>query len=687
MAFDPSKITGEHIIQAAAQIVRKEIEVNTSTGYDVIINGKAFPPKEILRISYKIATSEDIGVIYGGKEVNIILEKLGFEVRIKMKIWKLGCHWERGNPSFYEFLKSESIVISVVEYPYKIGDLVLITEGFTVYAIAKVLEQPVAITDNLDFEHRIDYYNIPYIPKITYSKAEWYELPQTEIFNYSLQQGIRQVRKGDIIEKAINIWENRDLQFSNLTYYVYSQRQDLTLKYPCFILYNDRWDDFGYKTSFQLSYYKTEKEKVFIGNVKILDRENDVAILNSEFKSLKDNFCSLGQTLNYYQNLKAEFPDTYVDILKNLRDTAFDISIRDEFEGLDGFKKSLLRSSEAELTLNESKSLLLQIKVFKHDFIFSYQLKDALEAHKVNFSFNMDDQLRNRFFCIIGKNGTGKTQFISQLAVKLTNIEADGDFLPLRPDFSKIIAVSFSYFDDFKLPATNEISYEFIGLKSEKGVLDKNSIIDIVWKNFATLSQNKNEKKLLLYSLKNTLEIENLGFSVDFLESVSTKDEFVRITEKLFSSGQKILFHLLVRLIATIDYNSLIIFDEPETHLHPNMVAKLLRTLNYILRSKSSFCIFSTHSPIIIQEIPSKYINVFVRHENTPIIFEPVIECLGENLANINNSIFQVEQENTLYQDLLTSLQENSFTEIESFLERPLSLNARLFLQSLKTNL
>ena len=65
---------------------------------------------------------------------------------------------------------------------------------------------------------------------------------------------------------------------------------------------------------------------------------------------------------------------------------------------------------------------------------------------------NEDENLPNCFFCIIGKNGTGKTKFISQLAIKLTDNNEQGEFQPSRPIFSKIIASSFSYFDKFKFP-------------------------------------------------------------------------------------------------------------------------------------------------------------------------------------------------------------------------------------------
>lgn len=61
--------------------------------------------------------------------------------------------------------------------------------------------------------------------------------------------------------------------------------------------------------------------------------------------------------------------------------------------------------------------------------------------------------------------------------------------------------------------------------------------------------------------------------------------------------------------------NSLLLFDEPETHLHPNMIFKLVKSLYKILETEESYAIIATHSPIIIQQVPSKNILIFENYE------------------------------------------------------------------------
>ncbi|MRT37670.1 AAA family ATPase, partial [Acinetobacter sp. RIT698] len=50
-------------------------------------------------------------------------------------------------------------------------------------------------------------------------------------------------------------------------------------------------------------------------------------------------------------------------------------------------------------------------------------------------------------------------------------------------------------------------------------------------------------------------------------------------TLKIFSSGQNILLNIITEIIKNIRYDSLIIYDEPETHLHPNAISQLTNTL------------------------------------------------------------------------------------------------------------
>lgn len=378
-----------------------------------------------------------------------------------------------------------------------------------------------------------------------------------------------------------------------------------------------------------------------------------------------------------------------------MNDCAFNIKIRMKFESLPGFEKSLLRSSEALMVLNQAKPLIqnknsnvnpptIVSAVPSRNFTFVFKIPEALQPHSVDFNFEGLNNVPNRFFCIIGKNGTGKTKTLSQLALKLANNNKEGEFYPSRPSFSKVIAASFSYFDNFVLPEPEDISYEFIGIRTAKGLCTKKELTNIIWKAYLNLTIDLYKRKLWIESIKKTLEVNYLSFDLNELDSLTTKEEFLDKTEEIFSSGQKIIFHFLTRLISIIDKNSLLIFDEPETHLHPNITGRLLRAINEVMLDFDSYCIFATHSPIIVQEIPSRFIRIIDRKDNVPLVYQPVIECFGENLSTISNSIFYANQEKELYKILFDQMIKNkSVKTIEKEFNNKLSLNARLYLQAI----
>ncbi len=79
------------------------------------------------------------------------------------------------------------------------------------------------------------------------------------------------------------------------------------------------------------------------------------------------------------------------------------------------------------------------------------------------------------------------------------------------------------------------------------------------------------------------------------------------------SSGQKLLVTIFSEILANIEQKSLLLFDEPETHLHPNMTFKLIKALSNLLETYDSYGVLATHSPIVLQQIPSKYVRIIER--------------------------------------------------------------------------
>jgi hypothetical protein len=125
-----------------------------------------------------------------------------------MNVWKHGCNWARNPNSFYDFIRDEELVIGDNRHiPFQRDDLVLISEGYTVRAIAKVLADPTPITQYPDYTYLNQRYGIDYVPKTMIARAEWYELPTP--FLYEIERGAHRVKKESILNQAISAWDQR----------------------------------------------------------------------------------------------------------------------------------------------------------------------------------------------------------------------------------------------------------------------------------------------------------------------------------------------------------------------------------------------------------------------------------------------------------------------------------------------
>ena len=148
-----------------------------------------------------------------------------------------------------------------------------------------------------------------------------------------------------------------------------------------------------------------------------------------------------------------------------------------------------------------------------------------------------------------------------------------------------------------------------------------------------------------------------------------------------WSSGQYILLCTMTEVIATIEKESILLFDEPEIHLHPNAVANTLRMLYKLLEEFDSYAIFATYSPLIVQEIPSRYVQILSRIDNILTVRKPELECFGENVTNITNDIFDVNGSESNYKTILNNLSKKmSFEDALDIFDGVLYFNAMIYL-------
>ncbi len=70
------------------------------------------------------------------------------------------------------------------------------------------------------------------------------------------------------------------------------------------------------------------------------------------------------------------------------------------------------------------------------------------------------------------------------------------------------------------------------------------------------------------------------------------------------------LVFVATAVIESVRPGTVVLFDEPELYFHPNMLSTLLRLLYDALEQTDAYAVLATHSPIVVQEIPRRYLRI-----------------------------------------------------------------------------
>lgn len=524
---------------------------------------------------------------------------------------------------------------------------------------------------------------------------------------YRIELGTGSKYPAGVIKNEIKFFTNYTETFFNK---IHEKENDI------FILNfkaHDWWNDYSLNSKCDLIYRDENGKNQNLGVLKVISSSHDNyservdennryinfhTILPDIFTELDDSYCSLGQGRDYYLNLKESFGKKFRSILYALKDAAFFSDIEDHFEKDYYFKNSLIRKDKAERLLREIKFELSGVKrqdMYRFDYLFSpiFGKDDDIPPNQISFNFEDVSDIPNRICAIIGKNGVGKTQFISKLPQSLTE-RIVKDFEGSIPTFSKIIALSYSPFDNFKPSQSSaDTDYIFCSLRNDSGDLGDSRSRAIKFglarKRIQTLGRSLQWMTILKNFLPESFIAEAFYFDAwGAPNEVNVNIDKLNSNRKSLSSGQRILLEAVTNIIAYIRFDSLLLFDEPETHLHPNAIAQLMNTIYNLVNQFKSFCIITTHSPIIVRELLSRNVFVFDREHDHLSIRKIGMESFGANLSDITEEVFGTNEIPKHYKGIIKQLQSNGRSEqdilnsIKSD-DVPLSLNLRLYIRSI----
>jgi hypothetical protein len=494
-------------------------------------------------------------------------------------------------------------------------------------------------------------------------------------------------------------------------------------EYPHVVLIQDNWDDYGYKTTFHAVLHLSADDQVDLGDIKILRKDQTkgfTELPKAPFEHLGKKYASTGGGPSYYETLYKQKKTIARAYLRGIRDVAFSDTIKADFEDHEGFRVSLLRFAGAERTLEDAAKLFKAPKPLpkKKSAGFRAKFKTSLSkgsnSFVIDFDFRRKGMLPNRTNVIIGYNGTGKTRLLSNLAVVASGYgyankedmldRAAGRFIDSQPPFKTVVVVSYSAFDTFVIPGTNEIErkrledsvdlfgYVYCGLRERT----EDSSAKKPTYRLKTLEEVEAEFLMALHRIRKSgrrdtfLEIlkpllrdpsfHRIGLSNLYVHATDD-DEVVKLFRQL-SSGHKSVLKIVAELTAYMSETdpTLVLLDEPETHLHPPLLTALLKSIRSCLDRFDGYAVIATHSPVVLQETPSRYVHVLRRVADSSKIGNLSIETFGESIGVITEDVFNLGDGTTDWHSTLDALAaQYDLERIEELFGRSLGFAARSY--------
>lgn len=495
---------------------------------------------------------------------------------------------------------------------------------------------------------------------------------------------------------------------------------DRTTKVPssgepnsCYLVI-DNWNDYSYQTLFDLYYFDKKGEPKKIGPIKIMEKGQTTArrvrLPRSPFKKLSAKYCSVGQEQSFYEELMGLPNNVREDILKSLRDCVYNPEIYQKFAEEGAMNTSLLRYVSEQNVQKSFRNILLG-HATATPYHFQFCLNDQ-EDCCLDVRVKPDSTPPTNVHVLIGRNGVGKTRILSGIADELTNNKDSENSIgypgtisfPNEDEedarFANLVTIVFSAFDMFT-PIKSEhvkgdIRYQYVGLKK---FLKKNEDTEVL--RFKLISELKKDFRSSLETCLTTqrksrwidaIKILNSDpiFSEYKLDERAEEDDAVREIIKTFavlSSGHKITLLSITKIVELVDERTLVLIDEPETHLHPPLLASFTRALSNLLIHRNGVALIATHSPVVLQEIPKSCVTVVNRTLSKFGFERPEIETFAENVGTLTREVFRLEATESGFHKMINDhLKNNGYEKLLKDYKHQIGSEGRAIARAIQKN-
>jgi energy-coupling factor transporter ATP-binding protein EcfA2 len=396
------------------------------------------------------------------------------------------------------------------------------------------------------------------------------------------------------------------------------------------------------------------------------------------------------------------------------------------------FADSLIRTSEAFFAFSNGSFLIdgleeERLDVVSADLRLSFQLENFENPHELHFSFDKKSVIPKNIAVIIGQNGVGKSQSLSRIVTAALSNDLSVFSEPGggRPMISRILALATPGETAHTFPPPPKkreslTNYRRLSLARGSTGTSADGLPDLVHQLARSAEKIRSARRweLFIKTLKTIFDIDSIAFRLRPAEGsyeytfggsnyASLKD-FVAGTEgrllelrrrliltdsprlhtrgKFYpmSSGQLSFFRFALHACLFIENGTLVLLDEPETHLHPNLISEFVILLDRLLSETGSIAIISTHSAYFVREVLRSQVQVLRTSETETgkrITCEhPRLGTFGSNVGAISHFVFEDDLSTFLTRLIGKSLDAAALEQIkhEISLEAYLKIRDRL---------
>jgi AAA domain, putative AbiEii toxin, Type IV TA system len=426
-----------------------------------------------------------------------------------------------------------------------------------------------------------------------------------------------------------------------------------------------------------------------IGNVKIgqfgMAESQSRPNIEQTFDEIGAAFFSVGQDDSYYVQLNDLGHQLREHVLASLNDLAVHPELFVRALEEDVTTESLLRSVTASTVSGQFRRLARggeRLTRYSVRYQFPATTYRPGATQTLPFDVFPESEPPSNIHVLIGRNGVGKIFLLNNMFRALAEAEPDPvHFGSVESHYlfeesgpqstiANLVSVGFSAFDAFNPVAAgnlpnSKVRHAYIGLKQQD---QETSSIRNAPKSLESLADEfvaslrvcrvgaRASRLATCLDLLNTDPVFRewqIGEAV-FSQQSEVADATARDVFLALSSGHKIVVLTITRLVELVEESTLVLFDEPETHLHPPLLSAFIRALSELLTNRNGIAILATHSPVVLQEVPRSCVWKIRRSGQTTVAERPEVETFGENVGVLTHEVFGLQVTDTAYHRLIT---------------------------------